>query len=102
MGETTNFYQPGQEPTTPPKNYLVKSIVTLILCCWPFSIPALVNSCKVNNLWAEGKKEEAYEASHKANKWGNISIIVGVIFWVIYIIYWLVLGTAVVASGLYY
>ena len=76
----------GDVPACPP-NYLAWSIVITILCCWPFGIPAIVNAAKVNSYYVRGQIDEAYAASASAKKWCIVSAIVGVVFWVLYAIY---------------
>ena len=67
-----------------PDNYLAWSIVVTLLCCWPFGIPAIINSAKVDGLWRSGQTEAAILASNNAKKWTKISAIVGGSFWLIY------------------
>ena len=69
-----------------PKSYLGWSIVVTVLCCWPFGIPAIVNSAKVNNRWNESDYAGAQEASQKAKKWIIVSAILGLIANVVYLI----------------
>lgn len=85
---------PPTPPVTPPPfqqqacpdNYLAWSIVTTILCCWPFGIPAIVNAVKVENLWMMGDKAGAIERSKAAKKWCWISFGCAIGFWILYII----------------
>lgn len=67
-----------------PNNYLGLAIAGLILF-WPTAIAALVNAIRTNTLWDGGKQEEAVVASQAAHKWGKMSVIIGAIFWAIYI-----------------
>lgn len=69
-----------------PNNYLAWSIVVTLLCCWPFGIPAIVNSAKVNGLYDRGEYNQAQEASNKAKKWIKWTVIAAAIFWVLYIV----------------
>ena len=71
--ETMNTQTPAR-----PDNNLVKAIISILLC-WPFGIPAIINSQKVNSLYDSGNYEAAEEASKKASKWSKIGIIVGAI-----------------------
>lgn len=80
-----------------PDSNLVWAILTTILCCWPFGIPAIVNAAKVDRYWIAGYREEAYEAANKAKKWSIVSACVAVCFWVLYLILVVVLG--VVSAG---
>ena len=77
------------EPTPPqscPDNYLAWSIVTTLLCCWPFGIPAIVNAVKVENLWIMGDKAGALERSKAAKKWCWVSFGCALGFWILYFI----------------
>jgi len=87
------FQQPNQLQA--PENHLAKAIVGTVLC-WPFGIAGIVNAAKVNNLWNSGRYEEAVAASQSAAKWARISLTLGIISMVIYVIYFVVL----VAAGL--
>lgn len=71
--ETMNAQTPAR-----PNNNLVKAIISILLC-WPFGIPAIINSQKVNSLYDSGNYAAAEEASKKASKWSKIGIIVGAI-----------------------
>lgn len=71
--ETMNTQTPAR-----PDNNLVKSIIAILLC-WPFGIPAIINSQKVNSLYDSGNYAAAEEASKQASKWSKIGIIVGAI-----------------------
>lgn len=77
-----------------PSNHLTKAILTTIFCCLPFGIVAIVKASKVNNLFISGNYEQAEQAAKDANKWANIALWVGVAVYVIYIIYMIVVGSA--------
>lgn len=70
---------------TEPEPHLVKAIFAIILC-FPFGIPALINACRVKAL-ANTDIDSAVEASHAANKWGNIGLIVGIIINTLYFLF---------------
>ena len=74
-----------------PETHLAKSIILTVLCCWPFGIPAIVNAAGVENAFHSGNYNLAVEKSQKAAKWCNTTLVVGIIFWVIYIIVIIVL-----------
>ena len=69
-----------------PDNNLIWAILSTLLCCWPFGIPAIVNAAKVDKLWMAGKRLEAINASNDALKWAMISAGVAFAFWIIYVI----------------
>ena len=69
-----------------PENYLIWSILVTILCCWPFGIPAIVNSIKVEKLWMMGDAAGARQRAEAAKKWCWVSLGCAIAVWVIYII----------------
>jgi hypothetical protein len=88
-----------QKPAVQPSNHLAFAIVSTILFCWPFGIPAIVNASKVNRLWDQGQYNEAYAASARAKKWSVTALVFDIIFWVFYFIYCVVLVGAAAAIG---
>ena len=77
-----------------PKDYLVYSIVALVLCLNPLGIVPLIYGILTNKMWKRGDYVGAQRASHKARLWRNITclamgvmmnIVQGYIFYVIYI-----------------
>lgn len=72
---------PGpQQPEAPmPNTYLVWSIVTLVLCCVPTGIVAIIYSSKVSSRWTAGDYDGARSASDNAALWIIISIVCGLI-----------------------
>lgn len=65
-------------------NYLWQSIVVTIFCCWPFGIPAIVYSAKVDGLRAGGDLQGARSASEKAKMWCWVAV--GA--WAVLIVFW--------------
>ena len=76
----------SNEQQLPPDSNLVWAILSTLLCCWPFGIPAIVNASKVDKLWMAGRRVEAINASNNALKWATMSAGVAIVFWLIYII----------------
>lgn len=68
---------------TPPKNWLVESILVTIFCCLPFGIVGIINASKVNSAFAVGDMMGAQKASDDAKKWVRIGFIVGIVMVVI-------------------
>jgi hypothetical protein len=73
-------------PPTPPKNWLVESILVTIFCCLPFGIAGIVNAANVNSRAAAGDYEGAVRAAKEAAKWTKIGFFVGLGIVVLYII----------------
>ena len=67
----------GSRPNIP--NHLVKAIISTLCCCLPFGIVAIVFAAQVNGKLDAGDYAGAQKASQEANKWGNISIGIGVV-----------------------
>ena len=61
-----------------PKTHLTKAIIITIFCCLPFGIASIIHASRVSSSYA-------VEESDKANKWANIGIIVGIIYYTFYI-----------------
>lgn len=78
-------YGGGSSQGTPPPNYLVWSILSLLLC-WPVAIASIVFSTQVNSKWAMGDVAGAQSASAKAKKFAIFAAIGGVGIWVFVIL----------------
>ncbi len=66
---------PYGQPGTPPPNYLVWAILTLIFCCWPLSIASIVFAAQVNGKYSAGDLTGAQESSRKAKQFALWSAI---------------------------
>lgn len=76
-----------QQPIGPkPASYLALSILATIFCCLPFGIPAIVFSAKVDNYWNAGRYQESQDASRKAKTWMLISVILGALSLITYLV----------------
>lgn len=80
-----------------PENYLVWAILATIFCCWPIGIAAIINAAKVSSAYSTGDYAGAQKASDNAKKFSIWTAIGGVIFWILYIIIFVIIG---VAAGL--
>ncbi|HLV13691.1 MAG TPA: CD225/dispanin family protein [Xanthomarina sp.] len=91
------------ETKTPrPNSYLALAIISTILCCLPFGIVSIVYATKVNSLYEDGNFDQALSASKNAKTWGLVSIAVGLLGWLIYIlIFGLALFGALLSEGSY-
>jgi hypothetical protein len=78
-------------PSTPPKNWLVESILVTIFCCLPFGIVGIVNASQVNSRFSAGDHEGALRASKEAAKWTKIGFFVALGLLALYLL-GLVLG----------
>jgi len=65
-------------PQTPPKNWLVESILVTIFCCLPFGIAGIVFASQVNSKFASGDYDGALKASQDAAKWTKIGFWIGI------------------------
>ena len=72
--------------STPPKNWLVESILVTIFCCLPFGIAGIVFASQVSSKWGSGDYAGAQKASQEAGKWTKIGFFVGIGFCVLYLI----------------
>lgn len=81
-----------------PPNYLWQSIVCLVLCCWPFAIPAIIFATKVRPAYESGDYAGAVEASKKAKTWFLVSLIVGFIVNSLFIVLSILAGMAEAAG----
>lgn len=87
----------GGSATVP--NYMVPAIIS-IFCCWPLGIPAVVFAAQVNNKVTAGDIAGAQESSAKANKFMKLAFIVGIILWVLGIIFYVaIFGLALLAGS---
>lgn len=69
-------FQQIPPPATPPKNWLVESILATIFCCLPFGIAGIVFASQVSSKWAVGDYAGALQASKDAAKWTKVSFFV--------------------------
>lgn len=66
-----------------PKTWMAESILATIFCCLPLGIVGIVYAAKVNSLFAAGNYELAVRASNDAKRWTFISVIVGLVLFVV-------------------
>ncbi len=87
-----NYQQ--QPMLTPPKNWLVESILVTLFCCLPLGIVGIVNASQVSSKFASGDHNGALEASRNAAKWTKLGFWIGLGILILYIIAILALGVA--------
>lgn len=81
-----------QQLQSPPKNWLVESVLVTIFCCLPFGIAGIVFASQVNSRLAAGDYEGAVQASKDAGRWTKIGFWLGIasviltIFWIVFVI----------------
>src|SRR6266404_8967902 len=76
----------GRSATVP--NYMVPAIIS-IFCCWPLAIAAIIFAAQVNSKVAAGDTAGAEDSSKKAKMFSFIAIGLGLLGWIIAIIYWI-------------
>jgi len=89
-----------------PDSWLAWSIISLVLCCWPLSIPAIVYAAKVDGQWRDKQYDEAMLSARRARQWTIASAVAGFSFWLIYgllVLFGVVTGlfSGLSSSGLY-
>lgn len=89
--ETTNYAERIKD--TPPKTWLLESILATLFCCLPFGIVGIVYAAKVESSWYGGDRQRSLAASRTARTWTIISICVGLAGILVYLIC-LALGVA--------
>jgi len=82
-----------------PPTYLWQSIVVLLLCCWPFGIPAVVFAAQVSSKYNRGDYNGALAASGKAKMWAIIALVCGLIGGALYA---MLMATGAISSYSYY
>ena len=88
-------FTPQQPPMEPcPPTYLALSIIVTALCCLPFGIVGIVKSSSVSREYAIGNYAAAKDASNQAKKWSIIGICCSVAIWILYLLFFVILGLA--------
>lgn len=84
---------------SPPKNWLVESILVTIFCCLPFGIVGIIKAAEVNTKVAAGDYAGAQESSQAAGKWTKIGFFVALGGFLIYgVLLALGVGTALLGG----
>ena len=89
MSQPWNAPPAGGSGTVP--NYLVPAILSL-LCCWPLAIVAIIFAAQVNGKVAAGDIAGAMDSSKKAKMFSFISIGLGLVLILCYIIFIVFIG----------
>lgn len=85
-------FQTTPPSSTPPKNWLVESILVTLFCCLPFGIAGIVFAVQVSSKWAAGDYDGALRSSQEAGKWTKIGFFIGIAVAVLYFIGFFFLG----------
>ncbi len=97
--QNTNEQQSPNINLCPP-TYLVWSIITTILCCWPLGIASIIYAAKVERTFLSGQVELAQSYSRKAKNWMIANVICAFVFVIIYGIILALVGTIGYLDGL--
>ena len=84
--EPTNYQNPT-EFNTPPKNWLVESILVTLFCCLPLGIAGIINASKVEVLFLAGDIAGANKAAADAKKWTMYGLFAGLAVIVLYFLF---------------
>lgn len=71
--------QPMPQPVSDIPTHIVGAVLVTLFCCLPFGIVSLIFGSKVSGLVAEGRIDEAMNASKKAKNWMIIGMILGIL-----------------------
>lgn len=77
---------------SPPKNWLVESILVTLFCCLPFGIVGIIFAAQVNTKFDLGDQEAALKASKEAGKWTKIGFFIGIAQVILAILWVLLFG----------
>lgn len=82
-------------PSPKPNNFLVWAILSTLFCCLPFGIVSIVYASKVDGLWYAGDYTGAQDAASKARTWFWWSFGSALLIWLVYIIFYVIVGIAI-------
>ena len=75
----------GAPVGSPPNNFLVPAILVTLFCCLPAGIVSIVYAAQVNSKWTAGDVAGAQTAAKNAKTWTFVSLGVGLVFIVLYV-----------------
>ena len=90
-------YEPKKEINWVP--YLVLAIISLVCCCPPFAIVAIVYAAKINNAMSAGDYAEAERCARLARIWIIVAFVVG---FFVQLIFGLLMYSGFMGSYYYY
>ena len=88
-----NSYNQPQKPINGTM-YLVFAILSMLLCCLPLGIVAIVYASRVNSMQRNGDYAGAQNAAKKAKMFTIISVVAALVVTIFYLIFAVVLGLA--------
>lgn len=90
---------PAPQPATVPSarqacpdTHLAFAILTTLFCCLPFGIVAIIKAAGVSSAFQSGNYELAQKNSADAAKWSRVALICGIVFYLLYVLFFVVLG----------
>jgi len=95
------YQQQESVPTSKPDSNLVWAILCTVLCCMPLGIVSIVYSSKVDSLWSIGAFKEAYDAAATAKKWAIWGAIIGGIWCLLIVAFYIIVFVYAVTNGDY-
>ncbi len=88
--QAPQFNQPMHGRNTPPSepmppSHMVWAIISILCCCLPLGVVAIIYASKVSPLYHQGDIEGARKASETTEKWIIAAIVAGVVSAILYI-----------------
>lgn len=90
--QTQTPSQPEKKPC--PESYLLYSILATLFCCLPFGIVGIIKSAQVSSKYQAGDYDGALQSSNDAKKWSLIALVCGLVWLVLYVIFFVIIGVA--------
>jgi hypothetical protein len=94
-----SYQQQNPISQTPPKNWLVESILATIFCCLPLGIVGIVYATQVNSKFAAGDYEGALASSREAGRWTKLSVFIHLALIVLSLIFLFAFGGWAIMQG---
>ena len=97
-----NELDQSQIPTSqsPPKNWLVESILATLFCCLPFGVAGIVFAAQVNSKYNQGDYNGALQASRDAAKWTKVSFWIGILAMAAWLLFIFAFGGLAIWRGM--
>ena len=81
------------------ENWLVEAILVTLLCCLPFGVVGIIFAAQVNTKQQAGDMEGAEKSRREAAKWTKIGFWVGLGCIILYFLFWVVFGVAILGGA---